>query len=527
MENCSITYSTVFTNTDFIKTYNPQFEDLCVKILNNEYSDVSINVFNNAVYSAFRDNSVYDKLYSVLKNYVVQFRNTLCKQIIENKFRLEDFFTMYSSTLKSVMLLRANMWCMEDSTETKVKNSRINSLMLFRYLFYTEVVSHTYTRDRDLYSVINDELNNKYHNVQDILPVFDFYISYTKVCKLHNIHQSTDFMKSIGTNSVFIKNLVEYIHDIIKTKSCKKYKQIEMVIRIVEYFDDKNEFYTMYYKYLRDRLMYYKTDTKVEYKFVYMLKQSDNLVKMYSLLKDMTESNSNLTEYRKLRIIVNSEKYKNIKFDRDSTDIKIIRTDENIKFSKAVLPSELSVYTDIYENYYKQKHSNRRIIWNYMESVSVVKITINHTTYYVQMNMVQLMIVNQLNTHQNISVTQLCDNLNIKPVDTIPVLNGMLSSGLILFDETTKLVSYNEDFSHNNRKISIIHLTHTQDSSMNKGRLSMLYAVVRKLLIENPLTQDELFEEVKKCVPFNVTEDMLMDVTDKLAVVEESSYDSD
>lgn len=343
-----------------------------------------------------------------------------------------------------------------------------------------------------LYSNDNDNTNNDNDNDNDNGD--DNYKTNSANNKIYNFRFIIFNLKSYG----FL--LYEEFNKLIKTKYKKKH--------------DINDI---------------KTDKKIINYLIYQISQKDTnqtnrkinemLIKIKNYLDDVENNYHNNIAYKMIKIKQESEKYKSIdlgSYNRDNATFNIYKysnmpnlnmhsvyDNDHPTINDFKLTKEIEPYFDIYKSYYHSRYPDRKIEFDLYQSTMIVKMKFNERNYYVQLALVQYLVLDQIfKSKTGIDLGDISEKLNIPIKYLQETINSLLSVKLIKRTTESDLLKniklfINYEFEYKTNKVSIDSLLENEEK--NKVEIKKEFMHDR-----NTIILSNMYDYVKKNKKFTI-----------------------
>ena len=276
-----------------------------------------------------------------------------------------------------------------------------------------------------------------------------------------------------------------------------------------------------------------KTDKRIIGYYIYLISQKDSnatnrkvneiLIRMKSYLEDLEESYYNNFSYRKITVKQESEKYKTIdlsSYNRENSSFTIFKYSNQIQsnITGFKLNSKIEPYFDIYKSYYNSRYPDREIEFDPVKSTMIVKMVFNSKPYYVHLALIQYIVLNQLFNYGTfgLGIKDISENINIPIKNLQETINSLLHIKLIKRSTNANSVLdmrlfINNDFVHENNKLSISSLVQQKDKETSKDEDKKEFLNDR-----NTIVMSNMYDYIKKNKTFTI--DTLYDVLSKYKI---------
>ncbi|QKF93810.1 cullin family protein [Fadolivirus algeromassiliense] len=556
--------STVVRDVTFVDNKFELFRNLCESIINGS-DDYNVLLMHNLVFHLTNQNTklVDDIVISVFDSYSKHIYDLISESIKTGNFKIKTFIDLYNMFYQNAQKLSKQLTYFDNKVLSDNSNKYSHVNMIRGYMFYKNVINMKYqyldNKEYYLYDILTKSIESGDGLINEILQLFkmySFYIRLSYVVKankdtLFNSEINKLFLVTLGSNQTFVKTIMQYINNTLKSLYNKTNKSEADVLNIEEliglisnHFLEKDMFNMYYEKLFESRLLSGEFDSDVEKKLLSKFKRPvDNGIvqNMIYKLKDIEENNQDRINYNKLEITITSDKYKG-KVNVSALDPKIVQaklfrnyawshTKENEK-SEYALPFELQPYIDIYNQFYKVRYPYREITWNFNYGIGTVKLSLGGKQYLVQLTTPQMLLLLQFNNATEIPAVELAKNLNIPLSKLGSVINSFIRSQILkkeigkpANDPTIKII-LNQNFTFDSDKISLVSImmnsvAQQQQPQVDKeisekfslGRDTVVEAYVVRTMKQNKhLTYEELLSKVRSQVPFQFNDTKFTDI---------------
>ena len=531
-----------------------KFKTFCKDVLNGNSNGYSSVYVNQLIYSSYThdptetNTALINAFNCVTQEFCVNIQN----QLSENKFSLESFYDMYKMYCTRSSKLKKYLWYYSSKTSYVGRNNNNYSYidLVKNYLFYHNVINSEYNYNGSsdfFYTVLNTMFSTTKMDYETILPIFKIYRFYGRLAHVlgeekhicFNVDIDNTFMTTLGTNPEFVKNLSIYIHDHMKKyfsqqasgddASAEDIKTIVLdTCKIVASFTDKNMYLNYHHHLMKDRIFSWCTSVALEKEILTILqgnKPDTFITRMAYIVQDAEESDNDMRQYKKLGVTAASDKYKSfnpLTMDRDIFKVNVVRNhtnDDEVTDNNIQLPKEIEPYFDVYESMYAKLYAHRTLTWNYDDSISVAKIELNGKEYYIQMTVLQMMVLLTFNDKDKISALELHEMLNISLGKIGKVLNSFLKVGIFLRDDgldndPTVPFCYNESFKYEaSSRISIVkYMKDDVGIPLESGEIDQQVNAVQKIISlvseRKQISKADLFKSLEDKHSMNTTDIM-------------------
>ena len=439
----------------------------------------------------------YHEVYDAFMRYTTTNSHVLdtLVEIFTNKIN------MYNEMIKNESLSYSrHMQIWEDFNNFNQKIYRIVSIYA-DYLSKNNVKINNYTQSmlnfvsRSIYckSVINNHLDDiskivfiENNNVKINLHNIDEFISYIKSLRFalstnNIIGIDKEKVKKILSDTIcdirIINLLCSYIDDNFKkiTKNTDNMNNISSeekniqqkiynIVDILKAHVLPDRIFIAYSKYLRTRII----DTKYNnYEFemhvINLLKNhlsSDKIISLQEIVRDVIRSNTFASTLQQVDLEISSNKYRKIKFDKNSMRPLLIDNHNwnipNKAFIGVIYPAEIEICVDFMNKTYASlKPNNRLTISN---TLGYIELLVEHRDkkYYLTCTILQATLLTNIinNSKENLSLEKLYRMTNIPLELLLIILNSLMENDLV--SEKNEKYKFNRNFTSVKSKINII-----------------------------------------------------------------------
>lgn len=484
-------------------------EQSCLKILENDTNNVNLLKFQEAVFYVVNQNA--EVLFTILQRILQKYVENIGKEIetkISNSTFFDDFFKLWNGYMSQTRKLRNMLWFVDKKTKigmtsdhtTDKKVSRVNFMRMS--LFYNNIIDKKYN-DKYLLEILAEHILQfdvaSMNKIIHVMRLYDYLykLKTTAEFKYNSVPHDT-FCKQLNESTQFVERLVLHIHNYINDINGRhlpnldesKAMQAKMftvfrLLRVTSFFKvDPDLFLTLYSKYLGERLLNNrKLNLTFEKRVVERLNRlvklaKSNINKMFKQIEDIKMSRVDAEIYKKKRIELKSDIYKELRTENLDTkiiDVNVIRSyawpslpDVQTDYK---IPLFFKRYVDSYTLSYKKNHDNRKLTWNFDQGCAVIKMAVEtilptleskteKKDYFLFVTTPQLFILTEFNNRKSHTMKELSDKLGMTPEQTQTVLNQLWKVKLLLKrspDEknTMEEYIYNPHFKHTETKLSI------------------------------------------------------------------------
>lgn len=254
---------------------------------------------------------------------------------------------------------------------------------------------------------------------------------------------------------------------------------------------------------------------------------NEMLIRIRDYLFDIEDSYNSNQDYQKIRIDLQSEKYKTL-------DLKTLRRDKhnfimlkylfgdpiikNYKINKSIEP-----YFDIYRAFYSNRYPDREISFDIIKSSITGEIEYTDTKYYIHMATIQYIVLEAImNSQSGLTINEISTQTNIPIISLKETINSLLKIKLVgktngKSIESIKIIE-NPNFSYEKTKISIYSLVQNDKLTTNTekpreflhDRNIIVYSNLIDYVKKNKyFYQDTIEESIKYRIPFTITNEQL------------------
>lgn len=502
------------------------FVDCCMKILNNNTADINKIKLNFMVHQLISQGYEYtiNTIIKLFETYFKQFYDEIQICLDDQSFNPEYFLDKYDYINKNSYILTKNLSLIDNCIINENNNNKSTINIIKNYMFYKIIIDRLYKYDNKnmyLYEILSLILQQtqKMDQLSKLFKIVQFYNKLSFIVKDNREHY---FNTELNNKFVFktgdtgnklleivcslmnenIKNLIKLTDQkLIETKINEIRDLISMGSNIVE---DKTIFMLLYRANLNDRLINKQTNPDIETELLTSLNYFDDpdlYAKMKYQINDIKLSKQYNDSFKKINVQVKSDKYKNLditKINKDNVDFTVGRSyawdlneDETLN-----IPIELSVYFDIFNNYYKSKYPDRELNCQYDKSSAIIKLQLNEKNYNIQMTLPQLIVLTIINNNGTISAKNISVQLNMPLKRLGSILNSLIAVKLLNREDgpandPNLLFSINKNCSFLEENISLISLMRKNiynvevSDTILRAEILSLIAQYDKITIDN------------------------------------------
>jgi hypothetical protein len=405
-----------------------------------------------------------------------------------------DNLINFTSTINRMKFFNLNIDIFKNIFENKF-NSKDNIDKLIVYLTQNFIVdTETNQSDYQINNDFSDEYDNENYN--------EFENDLESRNKKFNFRFIIDNLKSNGYGlfeEYQIQVFNRYKHSIV-------HEQLKKDISLIHYFM---------------KIISQKEATNVN-RCV-----NEILIRIRDYLFDIEDSYNSNQDYQKIRIDLQSEKYKTL-------DLKTLKRDKhnfimlkylfgdpiikNYKINKSIEP-----YFDIYKAFYSNRYPDREISYDIIKSSITGEIEYTDTKYYIHMATIQYIVLDAImNSKSGLTVNEISTQTNIPVISLKETINSLLKIKLVgktngKSIESIKIIE-NPNFSYEKTKISIYSLVQNDKLTTNiekpreflHDRNIIVYSNLIDYVKKNKyFYQDTIEESIKYRIPFTITNEQL------------------
>ena len=446
---CNSSLAARLTN-NFIKNNN-RFEYLkkvCKEVLNDEFTNYNYYKVKQTVYFLCTDNYnfITNFIFELLKEKCLDIYKDFNSKVNNNNLSLSYINKSYEKYNKLVYNLKNKvLWYYDNSL---VKKSTIHDNYSYIFLiskmsYYHYVFQNEYLNSSsNLFSFICLSINNNNYDISELIDFLSIYKTYRKMSYVKHFSgvtydfklENNNIFDLLGKSNTFIKKISYRINEkIISLSSDKNLEipnKIETVIKeleLIKFIEDRSIFYIYYYRLLSDRLLNKFINLKLEKRIVSHLNDNSYSYfrKIVLMIEDIKNSIFEKELYTQLTVKATSEKYSNIdisNLNRNIVNAKILKefawsdifSENDSDNDNYILPSVLSAYTDIYNEYFKVRYPDRTFKWIWNYGFAIMETINNGKVFNFKVNMLQCFVLFHLNDNEKITATKLQSLTNIK-----------------------------------------------------------------------------------------------------------------
>ncbi|CRG97675.1 cullin-like protein, putative [Plasmodium gallinaceum] len=293
-------------------------------------------------------------------------------------------------------------------------------------------------------------------------------------------------------------------------------KKMSDIVEIFNYTSNKETFFEYYRVYLANRLInniYISLD--IEKKFIenlYYLCGSQYTSKLGGMIQDMINNrnmNKKFYDYVDKKYSMNLNEL-NTNDLQDFFSVKILNKGywPTLEKTSIKLNNDFNKYIELFEEYYKSDHKNRKLEWIYDLSEVILEYFFNNTMYYLYCNVVNAQILLLFNKYTFINFNIVKRELNL---DLKSFTNNMYSCfyNFKIISTNDNVVNWsssdfyiNKDFSYHHKKVFIKKTTTLLSKEHEKTKedrtMAIEAAIVRVMKVHKKLFYDQIFDYVKR-----------------------------
>jgi hypothetical protein len=538
--------TTMLNKLNLIENKKDFLKKNCVDILKGNWQQVNVLLIDNVVSSLLSESvdNFNNMLIDIFNSHTNDIQLWLQSSLTDGSFDPVDFVEKYNKYGKNSMTLRKILWIYDKNvSQADDKGKSYSFLNLIKnYLFYTNVINKKYQYQDSalyLYDILSEYIDFDGQNqITDIIvPMFNMFQFYNKLShipknreQLFNLELENKFFVNMGTNQEFIKNFVTYIHDSIKRLSVrpdvdnvsnspdplnksgntsmdtvdpnqKEILQLMDVVKMAHAFKEKELLLIHYDSLLANRLLNSQSDLKLEGDLLKLFNIKDDvrvICKMKYKIEDMLESRLNEKYFSRVQINTKSEKYagldiKSLRREMCKFDVLRFYAWELSESDQYNVPINIAPYVDIYRGYYEHANPDRKLTFNFDNSISVVKMEFGANVYHVQMALPQLFVITHLLNLKKVSIEKLFELVGGSLEKVLFILNGLERAKLVTKNDDTKEYSLNPYFQPpaGKTKIAIASLMKIKPAANNNLPLDPNLAKLKDVpFVLDPVTID-------------------------------------
>ena len=536
------------------------FKNICIDILKSQI-EFNLLAFRNLVFHLTNENpKLVDEILIIIFDEITI---TICQEIKtsikNNTFSVNYFIDIYNKYYRNSQFLIKYLSYFDNNIIKDTQNKYSHISLIRNFMFYKNIINNKYEcmddKELYLYEIFTKYIENNNVQINEIIKLFKMYSFYIRLSfvpkenrdSLFNLEINKLFLVTLGSNKEFIKNIVQYIHNGIKSINNKNDDEIfnnilELINLVSNHINEKYMFNLYYEKLYEIRLLSQEFNSEIEKKIITKFKRPDDnkiIQNMLYKLDDIDNSKTDKIIYEKLQVTIKSDKYKG-KITIDQLNRKMINPkvfryyawsySKDEDKDDLIIPFELSPYIDIFNEYYKTKYPYRNLTWNFNLGIGIIKLTLGNKTYQLQLATPQLFLLIQFNDKSQISATDLASYLGISMAKLGPILNSLLMAHILKREENksptdpSMLIYLNNDFKYENEKISLVNLMNNDQLQQKKieeeindkfsiGRDTILQAkIIREMKLNKHLLYTQLLEKTKMSLLFDLNENKFNEI---------------
>ncbi len=548
----------VITGLNLEKLYNFKIEDKFFEICNKfitepKYKENKLLLNKIQVYiiaKGYRYTTTL--LIKLFQTYYTQLHNDIQDLIDNNNFSVEEFSTLYNQLnmkLNKIKFLLSTIdYSYKNEDGKRTDHSFIN--LIKNYMSYHCVINSKYnynTQKVFLYELFIKEIESNFDTeiIIKVFTIYDFYNKFSFSVK-NNINNdgveyfNSELSKKLVLSEDITNRFMTRIIEIINTKiislaktetldSSEVEKEIKYIRRLIDISPElcnKNIFMIMYKRALTERL-YMGINPDIEGEFIKSLNPQNDIDIYIKIKNQINDAKLNLQHnkyFKQLKVGGNSEKYKNIdisKYDRSKVNMSVCRSYdwdyENFSYNNYILPLDLSIYTDIFGAYYKDRFNERQLFWDYEKCVGIIEFdTDKH--YNVKMNLLQMAVFYSLNNSAK-SPNEISIEMKINLADLSPILNSLLISKLVYRELNSEATNpdvkfyINDKFAFVDTNISVVNAyeklkkMHKSEPIVNSNlpSITLIRAkILAKVITEKSVSKDKVIDDINNYFNTNI-----------------------
>jgi len=432
--------------------------DVCYKILTNQDFGINpiyirhvlynlltrdINLVNNAIFEAF--------------NKVTSEYNKMIQQKLSNmlhKYSIEEFNEMflryYSNSAKVINTLQM----FEQVIANKENNYSYIGIMR-KYLFYNNVINHKYNYNNValyLYEILNQLISNSVdiNSVIQLIKIQTLFTNFSYTAKqdrakLFNIDIDQKFFIGMHNNQNLINDFVNYIDQNIRKKD--NIDELKKTLKIVNQFQDKSTFYLYYKKSLMNRLLTLhkdEHDLEIENELLNVFTINNNqdvnsnniLCKMKYQIEDIKTSWSTEKIFHNKIPKMNSNRFKDYDVKLYNSKICTVNTFRSYAwdmnhYTNYIPNIDIDVYCEAYRKLYNVSYEDRKVNFNFDDSIGVIKLKFGNKHYLFEIVLSQMFVLLEIIKQKQITAKALGELLQIPENKLTVILNSLLIAKII------------------------------------------------------------------------------------------------
>jgi hypothetical protein len=547
----------VITGFSLEKLQNFKLEDkffeICNKFINDPtYKENKILLNKLQIYIISKGYEYTTTLLiKLFHNHYINLYNEIQELINQDDFTVNKFNQMYTdlnNKLNKIKFLLSSIdYSYKNELGKRTEHSFIN--LIKNYVSYNVLINSKYDYNTEkvfLYELFIKEIEHQFdtETILDVFRIYDFYNKFSYAVKNKTNKDGIEYFNSELSKKIllsddianrFLTRIIEMINkkiiDLAKNENLDTYeaeKEIKYIRRLIDISPDlcnKNLFMIMYKKALTERLLI-GINPEIENEFLKSLNPQNDIdiyIKMKNQINDFKLNPQHNKYFVNLKVGGNSEKYKNIditKYDRKKVTVNVCRSYdwdyENFSYTNYNLPLELSIYTDIFGAYYKDRFNERQLGWDYDKCIGVIEFdTDKH--YNVKMNLLQMAVFYSLNNSAK-SPNEISIEMKINLADLTPILNSLLISKLVYRELNSEATNpdvkfyINDKFAFVDSNISVVSAyeklkkMHKSEPVLNSNlpSITLIRAkILAKVIIEKSVSKDKVIDDINNY--FNVS----------------------
>ncbi|ARF09266.1 cullin family protein [Catovirus CTV1] len=469
------------------------FVDCGLKILNNISADINKVKLNLITQSMIQRGYEFtmNAIIKIFELYLSNLADEIQRLLLDNNLNASDFLQIYDTFNTRSFFLAKSLHTIDKSILQDNSNKKSTILLVKSYMFYRMILTKIFNytdKEKYLYEILPDTLQSdkRINELSKLFKIIQFYERLSYVVKnerekYFDLSLNNKFvLKESETNCEFINTISNVINDNIKTVIRMDTSDTKLISEKVSHIrdminmgccinNDKTMFFNSYKHFLTERLLSKQTNTTVENELLTSFNYFDCpeiYAKMKYQILDTNLSQQHNEGYKNVRFKITSEKYKNIDtstLDKSKAEFMVARSYAWDLANDDIMniPSDLSIYFDIFNGYYKTKNPDRELNCQYDKSTAMINLELGGKNYNVCVTLSQLVVLTVINDSGAISARNIATQLSIPLKKLGSILNSLMSVKLLnrengAANDPELLFSINQNCSFADENVSLI-----------------------------------------------------------------------
>jgi hypothetical protein len=440
------------------------YTDMIIDSIINDYNgDQVLNVLN-MYHNIYDENDINYKILFE-ERAIIRIKEELIDMSVEGKYLFLQTLLKYGDEYLYENLNDKIKICVLDNIANFIMNNSIN---INKFDLIDNIDTVVNNPDKINISQIDSKiLGDCFKNIKNTdvneNKFLDLILNYYDGLLNNNLLKNYDeiMQKETYQSEYFVGKL----SDIIKKYVNEKYKELcdylvtvkdplvlRNIIRLSEYFNDKEYFVAKYEYYFYNKLFNQKTEINVddEYENIKLLNtmyNDDQIQHIKKMMIDIINTKVNNEEYKQMNIVIESEEFKDIDFDINKLNVNVLSLhlwnfmEKNRKVC-CDPPIEVEIYLKSFKNYYEQRRTNKILDIDHLLS----EIVLEFNNFTVKTNALQAYILllfnnNKCITHDDITKWQLKNCSGIADTLLTNVVESLVESGIVACSNDTYIIA--------------------------------------------------------------------------------------